>query len=241
MYNVMDSINVESPCGPVDCVIRQIKEMLHTGELQPGMKLPAERKLAEQLGVGRTHVRTALQKLEFYGIVKTFPQSGSIVAHLKIQALEGLITDVLKIDRYDFRSLVETRVLLEVQAIRLSAENRTEQDVEAMEVALEDYLDHYNDNLKVEKDFIFHRKIVQGSHNPVLASMLLIITPDILRYYHKHHTCSDQNDEVIAEHLEMIKCIRLQQPDKAEDVMRRHLANILAFSREYNQANHFLE
>lgn len=237
----MNTISESIQNSPTEIVIKKIKEMLHSGELQPGMKLPAERKLAEEFCVGRTHVRNALQKLEFYGIVKTFPQSGSIVAHLKIQALEGLITDVLKIDRYDFRSLVETRVLLEVQAIRLSAINRSQHDIEAMEAALTDYMEHSDDKLKVEKDFIFHRKIVQGSHNPVLASMLLIITPDILRYYNQHHACREHNEDVVVEHQQMINYIRLQQPDKAEEVMRRHLSNIMEFSRVNNEANHYLE
>ena len=48
--------------------------------------MPAERRLAEMLGVGRAHVRTAFQKLEFYGIVQTFPQSGTVVAHEKMHA-----------------------------------------------------------------------------------------------------------------------------------------------------------
>ncbi|RYZ18343.1 MAG: FadR family transcriptional regulator, partial [Chitinophagaceae bacterium] len=43
--------------GPVDLIIRQIKELLISGALKPGDKLPPERKLSEQMGVGRTHVR----------------------------------------------------------------------------------------------------------------------------------------------------------------------------------------
>lgn len=218
--------------NPIDAVIKYIKEMLRRGEIKPGNKLPAERKLAEQIGVGRTHVRNALQKLEFYGIIKTYPQSGSIISGLTIQALEGLITDVLKIDAYDFRSLVETRIMLEVQAARLSAVNRVETDISDMKEALDDFVAHFGDTLRVEKDFFFHRAIAQGSHNPVLSSMLLIITPDILHYYHQHRVCDDTNEDVIREHFELVDAIVEGDPDRAERVMRTHLKALDRFSRE---------
>src|ERR1700712_782847 len=98
---------------PVDIIIKQIKDLLISGQLKPGDKLPPERKLSEKFGVGRTPVRDAIRKLEFYGILKTRPQSGTFVAGIGITALEGLISDVLKIDSSSFLSLVETRELLE--------------------------------------------------------------------------------------------------------------------------------
>ena len=60
----------------VETVLKYIKNELYSGRLQPGERLPAERRLADMLGVGRAHVRAAFQKLEFYGIVQTFPQIG---------------------------------------------------------------------------------------------------------------------------------------------------------------------
>ena len=50
---------------PVEVIIKQIKDLLVTGQLKPGDKLPPERKLSETFGVGRTHVRDAIRKLEF--------------------------------------------------------------------------------------------------------------------------------------------------------------------------------
>ena len=117
----------------VETVIRHIRALLDSGRLLPGDRLPAERRMADQLGVSRAHVRTAFQKLEFYGIVKTYPQSGTVVAEQTVQVLEGLISDMLQIDSYDFESLVHVRVLLEVEAIRMSAQRRTDKDIAAMD------------------------------------------------------------------------------------------------------------
>jgi len=81
--------------SPTDKVISKVKELIISGVLKPGDKLPAERKMAVDFGFGRTHVREALHKLEFYGIIKTLPQSGSVINGLDINTLDGLISDVL--------------------------------------------------------------------------------------------------------------------------------------------------
>ena len=86
MLENFSEITVETP---VDKIIRQIRSLITSGQLNSGDKLPPERKLAERLGVSRTHVRDAIRKLEFYGILKTLPQSGTVVAGIGITALEG--------------------------------------------------------------------------------------------------------------------------------------------------------
>jgi len=91
---------------PVDKIIKQIRSLIISGQLKAGDKLPSERKLAERLGVGRTQVRDAIAKLDFYGILKTMPQSGTVVAGIGMSALEGLITNVLKLEESDFSDLV---------------------------------------------------------------------------------------------------------------------------------------
>ncbi|MDD5186305.1 MAG: GntR family transcriptional regulator, partial [Paludibacter sp.] len=80
----------EGSIKPEDIVISKIKELISSGVLKPGDKLPAERTLALDLGVGRTQIREALHKLEFYGIIKTLPQSGSVINGLDITTLDGL-------------------------------------------------------------------------------------------------------------------------------------------------------
>lgn len=76
--------------SPVDKIRRRIRHLISTGQLSPGDQLPAERKLSERFGVSRGPVRDALQKLAFYGILKTMPQSGTVVAGMGIVALKTL-------------------------------------------------------------------------------------------------------------------------------------------------------
>ncbi|MEG2490922.1 MAG: FCD domain-containing protein [Alistipes sp.] len=225
----------------VEDVLKYIKEMLYTGKLHPGERLPAERRLAEFLSVSRAHVRIAFQKLEFYGIVKTYPQSGTVVAQEKMQILERLITDALQIDHYDFASLVYVRVLLEAEAIKLCALHRTEEDLAMLETALADCETYFYTDERVSKDYAYHQAIARGGHNPVIASMLLIITPDVLKYYQQFRVCTVPSEEVFLEHREMLRFIREHNAEQAERMLRQHLASLFDFSQTHNHDNHFLE
>ncbi len=57
--------------------------------------MPSERKLSERFGVGRTYVRDAIKQLEFYGVLRTLPQSGTAVVGLDLADLQRLIGDLL--------------------------------------------------------------------------------------------------------------------------------------------------
>ena len=223
------AIRIESP---VDKIIRQIRELITSGQLSPGDKLPPERKLAERLGVGRSNVRDAIKKLEFYGILKTLPQSGTIVAGMGITALEGLISDVLKIENSDFASLVETRVLLETESAKLAALRRTDQDIKDIKEALEAYSNKVKANEQaVEEDLMFHLKIAEASKNAVLKSLMLIITPDIINNFIQLEVCKDDRiSTALGEHEVILKHIIAKEPEKAAEAMRIHLKDVSEYS-----------
>lgn len=236
MLNNFQEIVVESL---TDKIIRQIRQLIATGQLKPGDKLPSERKLCEKLGVGRGNVRDAIKKLEFYGILKTLPQSGTIVSGMGILALEGLITDVLKLEKSDFGSLVETRVLLEVEAARLAATRRTAQDINNIRKALKAYEDRVKvKDQAVEEDLMFHLKIVEASKNNVLRSLMLIITPDIIKSFIKLDVCQDNsNKKALEEHKEIVEHIIAREPEKAVAAVRVHLKDVSDYSQSIKNGN----
>ncbi len=229
MLDKFSEVKVESPS---DIIIRQIRRLISTGQLNPGDKLPPERKLAEKFGVGRTAVRDAIRKLEFYGIARTLPQSGTIIAGLGIAALEGLITEVLNIEETDFHSLVETRVLLEVEAVGRAAKRRTTDDIVALQNALSSYENKIINGLSaVEEDLLFHLKIAEAGGNKVLKTLMLIITPDIVKNFNQFNVCSaDRPQTALKEHENILRCIIDQDVKSARNAMREHLEDILQFS-----------
>ena len=233
MLNNFSQIEIESP---VDKIIRQIRDLITTGQLKPGDRLPPERKLSEKLGVGRTHLRDALKKLEFYGILKTHPQSGTVVAGMGLPALEGLITDMLGLRGNDFKSLVESRVILETNIAQLAAENRTEKDLHEIETALIAHRDRLkSDEHAVEEDLLFHLKIAEASKNSVLNSLMLIITPDIMQYFKKHNVCGEGRAEVaVKQHEKILEHIKNQDPIKVGESIKEHLRDISEYVKTIN-------
>ncbi|MEQ8546485.1 MAG: FadR/GntR family transcriptional regulator [Cyclobacteriaceae bacterium] len=234
LLNNFSRIEIETP---VDKIIKQIKVLITSGQLKPGDRMPAERKLCEKLGVGRTHLRDAIKKLEFYGILKTMPQSGTVVAGMGITALEGLISDVLMLEANDFHALVETRVVLEVNSARFAAMRRSDQDIKQMTNALHDYEKAVsNGEDTVEHDLMFHLKIAEASSNSALKSLMLIISPDILTYFKESNACAgDRPISALEEHYIILEHIKNQNPDEASATMKNHLQDILDYSLSQNQ------
>ncbi len=230
---MLDNLSKIKIQNPVDLIISQIKDLISSGDIKPGEKLPPERKLAEYLGVSRSQVREAINKLQFYGIVTVQPQSGTIVNGLGITALEGLISDILKIEDADFKSLIETRVLLEKEAARLAAINRTTEDIIEMRSALDQYKNKIKESGKaVEEDLMFHLKIAEAGKNRVLKSLMMIITPDIVTNFNKYKVCTDNNlSKTVQQHEQILHMIEDKNPEGAVEAMQDHLSDIIIFSQ----------
>lgn len=212
-------------CKTADDVIEYIQKAIEDKTFLPGDRLPSERKLSEMLGIGRPHIRTAIKKMELYGILKTFPQSGTVVAEFTKDQMDKMITNALKVSQYDFSSLVYVRVLLEIEACKLAALNRTDSDIREIETALAELENAVSAEERVEKDFAYHQSIARSSHNPVISMLLLTITPDIMRYYHKFRFCVVKRNIVKSEHREFLQKIKAGDADGMKELVLRHLAN----------------
>jgi GntR family transcriptional repressor for pyruvate dehydrogenase complex len=212
-------------------IIIQIKELINFKNLEPGDKLPSERMLSEKFGVTRSNVREAIQKLEFYGLLESIPQSGTFVANIGITALNGMIDDILRLEEPDFKMLVETRILLELKTASYAARRRTDEDLKQIKIALEAYK---NKVLKgedaVQEDLLFHLAIAEATHNSSLNAFMLIITPKIITNFEKYHVC-DENQALkgIQEHADIYEAIKEQNPSKAKEKMKTHFKMLYEF------------
>ncbi|PKQ65050.1 GntR family transcriptional regulator [Labilibaculum filiforme] len=225
------TIEVESP---VDKIIRQIRDLIIAGYLKAGDKLPSERKLSDKFGIGRTHIRNAIKKLEFYGILTTNPQSGVIVNGTDMVAMAGLITNVMKIESPDFFSLVETRCFMEVFSVQQAASRRTKEDILKLQEALANYEAKVESDLPAEhEDFIFHIKIAEASHNSVIKTLMLIVLPDILEIYRNEKLCpKEEARKSLIEHRNILNAIIEQDSSLATNYMNEHLKDVLEFSKK---------
>ncbi|MCD2258126.1 FadR/GntR family transcriptional regulator [Psychroserpens luteolus] len=207
-------------------IISNIRELINRKNLEPGDKLPSERMLSEKFGVTRSNVREAIQKLEFYGLLKSIPQSGTFVANIGVIAMNGMIEDILRLEDPDFKSLVETRILLELKTVRLAALRRTDEDLEKMKEALEAYTKKVLDGQDaVQEDLLFHLAIAKASGNSTMNTFMLIITPEIITNFEKYHVCDKSlARNGIQEHQEIFEAIKSQNPQLAKEKMKEHFS-----------------
>ncbi|WP_273566021.1 FadR/GntR family transcriptional regulator [Maribacter halichondriae] len=205
-------------------IISKIRDLINYKNLEPGDKLPSERMLSEKFEVSRSNVREAIQKLEFYGILKSKPQSGTFIADIGQVAMNGMIEDILRLEEPDFKSLVETRILLELKTVRLAAQRRTKEDLNRMQYALEAYSDKVlKGEDAVQEDLLFHLAIAKASGNSTMDTFMLIITPEIITNFEKYHVCDkDQAFKGIQEHKDIYDAIKAQDPQLAKEKMKVH-------------------
>jgi GntR family transcriptional regulator, transcriptional repressor for pyruvate dehydrogenase complex len=210
---------------PADLIMRQIRNLISNGTLKAGDSLPSERELADRFAIGRGYVREALRKLEFHGVLQTFPQSGTTVAGLGVAALERLISNVLELDRDDLRALTETRVILEVHVAQLAAERATKASIAAIRTALDLLRTEIEaGRLGVEEDLVFHLEIARASQNSIMVSLIGLITPDIIRLNKNSRSCESGRALVaMREHELIFAAIAAHDVDGAMRAMAAHM------------------
>ncbi|MDQ8003326.1 MAG: FadR/GntR family transcriptional regulator [Pedobacter sp.] len=233
MKSLIENITAIQVESPVDKIIGQLKQLIISGQLKPGDRLPAERVLSERFGLGRSYIREAILKLEFYGLLKTNPQSGTYVAGLSINVIDNIISDIIKFNKDDFNALIEARYHLELNAVKLAAERRTEEDLESLKRALEDHEKKVRSGQDAtEDDMIFHIKIAKATKNSVLETMILFIVPDLIKNIVESKICGyDRAKEAIEGHKAIYEAIRTRDVTKAEEAMAGHLDEIWQISK----------
>ncbi|HET6451910.1 MAG TPA: FCD domain-containing protein [Spirochaetia bacterium] len=219
---VFDAIKVETPAN---IIVDQIRRLIADGTLKPGTRLPSERELSERFRVGRGHIRKALAKLEFYGILRTVPHRGTIVARIGVKAIEGLLSNILQLEKPDIRSLLETRAILESSAAALAAERGSPEELKDLAAALDDYRRKAEQRLPaLEEDHLFHLKLAAMSGNSALLSLISLITPEIIAM----NLTFKERDEArfqrtITEHEAIVRAVAARDPAAARAAMEVHM------------------
>jgi len=205
-------------------IFSKIRDLINYKNLEPGDKLPSERMLSEKFEVSRSNIREAIQKLEFYGLLKSIPQSGTFVANIGAIAMNGMIDDILRLEKPNFKALVETRILLELKTVRLAALRRTDEDLEQIRVTYEAYSEKVlKGENAMQEDLLFHLAIAKASGNSTLNTLMLSITPEIITNFEKYHVCDKNQAHLgIKEHFDIYEAIRDQNPKNAKATMKKH-------------------
>ncbi|WP_430412652.1 FadR/GntR family transcriptional regulator [Kordia sp.] len=204
-------------------VISKIRDLVNSRNLEEGEKLPSERLMSEKFGVNRNQIREAIRKLEFYGVVKSMAQSGTVL-DIGLIGFNGMINEIISLDTPSFKELVETRITLELKTVCLAAKRRTTDDLKNIKEALNAFKEKmmYGEDY-LEEDLLFHLAIAKASKNSTLLTLMLLITPPILATYDKDTVC--EGDKAISEirkHEDIYIAIEAQDVELANKMMEDH-------------------
>lgn len=162
-----------------DICVARFEELILSGKLATGQKLPSERELALQLGVSRPVVHEGLVDLAAKGLVSMRPRVGTVVNDFRKEGSLSLLTSLVnyhqgRLDSGLLSSLLEMRMLFEVETARLAALNRSEKHLQDFEQILENQkivgLDRVQKITKL--DFEFHHLIAMATGNHIYPLLL---------------------------------------------------------------------
>ena len=156
-----------------ELVARQVEEMILSGQLALGDKLPSETELCEQFSVSRTVVREAIKVLTDKGLVRPEPGRGTFVAHPDADLLVTSMDTILRIEQCTLTDLLELRQMIEIPAAGLAAERAGAQDLAAMRSAYEEM----QDPSQIARQFLladkaFHMALCRATGNELVAAVV---------------------------------------------------------------------
>ncbi|MGI8417157.1 MAG: FadR/GntR family transcriptional regulator [Nakamurella sp.] len=221
-----------------DEAIEKIKEMIISGRLAPGSRLPREPDLAAELGLSRNSLREAVRALSLVRILEVRQGDGTYVSSLEpevlLDAMGFLIDfhqDASVLDFLSVRRILEPAAT--AQAARLMSDQAI---IRLRETAAQDTLSTEVTEL-VAHDLAFHSQIAAGSGNSVLASMLESISmPTSRARVWRGLTQEDAVAQTIAQHEGIVNAIASHDPELAHARALVHISGVEDWLRSTREA-----
>jgi DNA-binding FadR family transcriptional regulator len=209
----------------------QLLGMIRSGTWKLGDSLPSEKELAESLSVGRSTVREALQNLVALNVVevsaghRTVVKSPTPAELFRTDVIGFLINDTLAAE------MLEARVMIEPDCVRLAAERATEKDLAAIEQLLQEHeLLHNQDKPVSEYGARFHIQLAEASHNRVAASFMSSILHIMKERGRRIDSVPNARRKEIDDHRAIFELVKAHKGQEAATAMRDH---ILEWSNTY--------
>lgn len=195
-----------------DKVFEALESEILKGELERGETL-SENKVSARLGVSRTPVREALQRLEQEGLVKTEPGKGAVV---------------LGISQGDLLDIYEIRIRIEGLAARYAARNITDEQAREMRdvVELQEFFAAKGDSRSLrDLDSKFHSMIYKFCTSRILTDTLNSLHHKIERFRRMSVEIGGRGSLSVEEHREIAEALAAHDENKAETLLIEHIKN----------------
>ncbi|WP_027893784.1 MULTISPECIES: GntR family transcriptional regulator [Calidithermus] len=198
----------QRPSSVREAAYLHLREAILGGTLLPGTRI-SEPGLAESLGISRTPVREALQRLSQEGLVELSPNKGARVRVITPQ---------------EVREVYEVRALLEAEGARLAAQRASEAELEALAQRLEALdripAEQYPEQMRV--DFEFHSLLMEASHNRTLARVYQDLRSG-LALVRAHQQTLSQHPKTREQHRQILQALQAREAERAARAAKAHV------------------
>ena len=209
-----------------------IRAQIADGRLRPGDKLPAERELAQQLGVGRNALREALRSLEIAGIVRLQKgaKGGAFIRAGDGERMDQVVSDMLSLGSITVADLTESRVHILDLVVRLACERASRADLETLDANIartEEMTSagRYLDRVECSREF--YRVLVAAAHNQVLTMIVRSITEILMQFVYARVAAGGKpQPRLVEKRREFVAALRARDSEKATRLMRAHLVSV---------------
>ncbi|KAA0929032.1 FadR/GntR family transcriptional regulator [Streptomyces apricus] len=204
-------------------IARRLEHDIRSGVIAVGQKLPSERELAAEFRASRGVVREVLRRLEAQQLIEVAPGRGSFVREQGSGQARGY--DALyRAGRPTVRQLIEARIPMETEMVRLAALRATDEDIAALRAA-RDALEGAHDVVeKARADLAFHDAVAVASKNPVLRLMLSSISGMMFELMLRSNSDPSIAEPGVPHHPEIFEALERRDAEEAARRMREHLA-----------------
>jgi GntR family transcriptional regulator, transcriptional repressor for pyruvate dehydrogenase complex len=186
-------------------LVERILGYIEAEQLGPGDHLPAERDLAEQLGVSRATLAQALVALEVLGVIDVQHGTGAVLV-------------------YRLPEIVEARSTLEVKLAALAAERRTDEDLAQLDAALAAMAGEIDAGDRGARgDELFHQAVTAAAHSPVLAQLMGFIAEMVLETRLESLGQPGRPEQSLASHRRIAEAVRAGDAAEAATAMQAHI------------------
>jgi GntR family transcriptional repressor for pyruvate dehydrogenase complex len=227
-FNVADKISTVHRKNTYEIIIEQVKDLILSGDLKPGQKLPGERILAKKFGASRNSLRLALKVLEFMHLVEIRHGIGVFVSSKDVVNHAILNLNWLDQSRqHPLMDLIEARKCFEPFMTALCAKNASESDIREME----NDLDSMEKSLRrkqhgVEQASVFHKLILDSAQNFVLRQIGLMLQSLMDESKKVSLSRLEYTSQSLLEHREILEAIQNRDPAEASAKMLKHLESV---------------
>jgi GntR family transcriptional repressor for pyruvate dehydrogenase complex len=210
-----------------DQVTSQIQDLVLSGELKPGDKLPSQRDLAANLGVSPVVVREAVKTLEERGLLEARAGSGTYVSELTHESISESLALLFRQGKISSDHLHEARRMLEIEIAELAAARAQPDQIAIMEDAIR-RMDRSLDNPVeyIAADFDFHLAMAHSTQNPIFP----LLTFTLLDVLQQDRTAISQVPGAPGRgqkyHRAICDCVKRGDVEGARAAMQEHLDQV---------------